>query len=176
MRQRLLDPALVQAPGRQIERKLKEIIQSIRLTEAFPGTAGKQEIITAYLNQNYYGNNSYGVQAAAQGYFGVTDLNQLTLAQAAIIAAIPQSPVAYDLVRNAVQDDQGRLVVPADSAVVQRRNFILELLRTDPTRRVLTGTRFSDQDFVNAENEPVVITTRGAAGMGRAALRLVRPG
>ena len=36
----------------------------------YPGDAGKQQIITAYLNQNFYGNQSYGVKAAAKGYFG----------------------------------------------------------------------------------------------------------
>ena len=48
------------------ERKIREIIQSIRLTEAYPGDKGKQEIITAYLNQNFYGNQTYGVKAAAE--------------------------------------------------------------------------------------------------------------
>src|SRR4029079_8053140 len=71
VRARLLDPALVQDPHRTAERKLKEIIQSIRVTQAFPGEKGKQQIITAYLNQNYYANQSYGVKAAAQTYFGV---------------------------------------------------------------------------------------------------------
>ena len=52
------------------ERKIREIIQSIRLTEAYPGDKGKQEIITAYLNQNFYGNQTYGIKAAARGYFG----------------------------------------------------------------------------------------------------------
>ena len=66
MRAHLLDPDLVQDPHRTAERKLKEIIQSIRLTKAFPGEAGKQRIITAYLNNNYYGNQSYGVKAAAR--------------------------------------------------------------------------------------------------------------
>jgi len=56
--------------GSTYERKIREIIQSIRLTQAFPGDSGKQQIITAYLNQNFYGNQSYGVKAAAQVYFG----------------------------------------------------------------------------------------------------------
>src|SRR6266550_4709250 len=101
VRQRLLPPDLVQDPSRQAERKLKEIIQSIRLTEAFPGIEGKKQIITAYLNQNYYGNQAYGIKAAAQVYFGVTDLHKLTLAQAAILAGLPKSPSSYDLVQNA---------------------------------------------------------------------------
>jgi penicillin-binding protein 1A len=69
------------------ERKIREIIQSIRLTEAYPGDKGKQEIITAYLNQNFYGNQTYGVRAAARGYFG-KQLKDLTLAEYAILAAI----------------------------------------------------------------------------------------
>src|SRR5919108_652189 len=82
------------------ERKIREIIQSIRLTEAYPGEKGKQDIITAYLNQNFYGNQTYGVKAAAKGYFG-KQLDELSLAQYAILAAIPQSPTKFDLMRNA---------------------------------------------------------------------------
>ena len=59
--------------------------------------------MAAYLNQNFYGNQSYGIAAAAQSYFGITDLSKLDLAQAAILAGIPQSPSAYDLVQNAVE-------------------------------------------------------------------------
>src|SRR5438876_1224375 len=56
--------------GSREERKIREIIQSLRLTEAYPGEKGKQEIITAYLNQNFYGNQSYGIKAAAHTNFG----------------------------------------------------------------------------------------------------------
>jgi len=102
VRARLLQADLVQDPNRTFERKLKEIVQSIRVTQAFPGEEGKRQIITAYLNQNYYGNQSYGVKAAARSYFGV-DRKQITPAQAAILAALPKSPSNYDLVRNAVE-------------------------------------------------------------------------
>ena len=89
---------------RTVERKLKEIIQSIRLTQEYEGEEGKRQIITAYLNQIYYGNQSYGVKAAAKSYFGVDDLDELTPAQAAILAALPKSPSNYDLVRNATEE------------------------------------------------------------------------
>ena len=56
--------------GSTYERKFREIIQSVRLTQEYPGQSGKEQILTAYLNQNFYGNNSYGVKAAARGYFG----------------------------------------------------------------------------------------------------------
>ena len=81
------------------ERKVREIIQSIRLTEAYPGDKGKQDIITAYLNQNFYGNQTYGVKAAARGTSA--SRSKLSLAQYAILAAIPQSPTKFDLIRNA---------------------------------------------------------------------------
>ncbi len=78
------------------ERKIREIIQSIRLTQAFPGEEGKKKIIAAYLNDNFFGNNSYGIAAAARGYWGIS-LDKLTLAQAAILAGLVQSPTTYDL-------------------------------------------------------------------------------
>ena len=136
-RMRLLEDDLLQDPGRLAERKLKEIVQSIRLTQHYAGEPGKQDIITAYLNQIYYGNQSYGVKAAARSYFGVDDLSELTPAQAAVLAALPKSPSNYDLVRNAVEEclepgenegdcAKSQLVVPPDATVVERRDQILD--------------------------------------------------
>src|SRR5829696_6838291 len=51
--------------GSVYDRKIREIIQSIRLTQTFPGEDGKRKIMAAYLNQNFYGNQSYGVKAAS---------------------------------------------------------------------------------------------------------------
>ena len=160
------------------ERKVREIIQSIRLTEAYPGDKGKQEIITAYLNNNFYGNSTYGVKAAAKGYFG-KKLADLTLAEFAILAAIPQSPTRFDLVRNAEEvclDEvdaeaeaadadvadckEVQLVVPDASEIVQRRNYILDLMRT---RSPLTGTRHSPAEYEAAKHEAVVITKQVSA-------------
>ena len=165
VRQRLLDPEGIAQTQRSVSRKLREIIQSIRLTEAFPGVAGKQRIMAAYLNQNYYGNESYGVKAAAKSYFGV-DLKDLTLAQAAIIAAIPQAPSSYDLVQNAIEQcvdptqsadtcTKTELVVPQDAPIVQRRNLVLDLMSKG--RTPLTGTTYTAADFAAAEREPVVL-------------------
>jgi len=141
------------------ERKIREIIQSVRLTQAYPGLDGKRQIITAYLNDNFYGNNSYGIAAAARGYWGITDLQTLTLAQAAILAAIPQSPSNFDLVRNAIEqtgaDDKTTLVVPPDSPIVQRRNYILELMKT---RSELTKGTYTTADYDAAMQDPVVLS------------------
>ena len=160
VRARLLPPEAFE--GSTYERKAREIIQSIRLTQAFPGVAGKQAIITAYLNQNFYGNQSYGVKAAAKSYFG-KPLADLTLAQDAILAAIPQSPTRFDLVRNAtevcLQDvaegqecTDFRLIVPQDSEIVQRRNKVLDLMRT---RSPLTGNKHTAAEYEAAKSEPV---------------------
>ncbi|MFL5769463.1 MAG: transglycosylase domain-containing protein [Chloroflexota bacterium] len=167
VRQRLLDPDLVQDPKRQLERKLKEIIQSVRLTEAYQGEDGKKKIITAYLNQNYYGNQTYGVKAAAKAYFG-KELKDLTVAEAAILAGLPKSPSNYDLVRNAVVrcseelDADGNcpgektLVVPDSTDIVQRRNMILDLL-AEGDRTPLSDGQYSRQDFLDAKNDEVVL-------------------
>jgi membrane peptidoglycan carboxypeptidase len=169
VRQRLLDEDLVQDPGRTLERKLKEIIQSIRLTQEFPGVEGKQQIITAYLNQNYYGNQSYGVVAAARSYFG-KELKDLTVAEAAILAALPKSPSNYDLVLNAVEEcsvtvaegadcpagAKTELVVPDDTDIVRRRNQILDLL-AEGDRTPLSLDQYSRSDFEQAKTEKVVL-------------------
>jgi membrane peptidoglycan carboxypeptidase len=170
VRQRLLDSELVQDPDRTIERKLKEIIQSIRLTQTYPGEKGKEAIITAYLNQNFYGNDSYGVKAAARSYFD-KPIEELTLAEAAILAALPQSPSEYDLVRNAIvvcdvtvaedaECPEGHLEVPDDADIVLRRNQVLDLMSQG--RTPLSGDEFSAQDFADAKQEPVVLAPQRA--------------
>ncbi len=164
VRSRLLPAADVEAGSDKYQRKLREIIQSIRLTDAYPGTDGKQLIMESYLNNNFYGNRSYGVAAAAQSYWR-KDLNDLTLAQYALLAGIPKSPTNYDLVQNAVEEEytdadgktQTRFVVPPDTAVVARRNQILELMKT---RTVLTKGQYTDADFEAAKVEPVVLASQ----------------
>ena len=154
--QQLVRLKLLPATTSTLDRKIKEIIQSVRLTQEFPGNDGKQAIITAYLNLNFYGNQSYGVAAAAQGYFGITDLSKLTIAQAAIIAGLLQAPSAYDLVANSVPLDDGTIVVPDTAPIVQRRNTILEEMRRDNQDGLLRG-KYTDASLVAAQAEPVVL-------------------
>jgi penicillin-binding protein 1A len=154
--QQLVRQVLLPPTTSTFDRKIKEIIQSVRLTQEYPGVEGKQLIMTDYLNLNFYGNQSYGIAAAAQGYFGVTDLSQLTVAQAAILAGILQAPSTYDLAANAVQQDDGRLVVPPDSPIVARRNSILEDMRTNNRDGLLRG-KYDDAALLAAESESVVL-------------------
>ncbi len=55
----------------------------------------KDDVLALYLNEAYYGNLAYGVEAAARAYFGKS-ANELDLAECAFLAGLPQSPVAYD--------------------------------------------------------------------------------
>lgn len=73
-----------------IPEKIKEVIMGAELSREFT----KSEILTAYLNIAPYGNVEYGVQAASQDYFHES-ASQLTLAQSAFLASIPQAPSAY---------------------------------------------------------------------------------
>jgi membrane peptidoglycan carboxypeptidase len=75
---------------RRLERKVKETVIALELKRRY----SDDEILGWYLNTIYYGNFAYGVQAAAQRYFGV-DAKDLTLAQSAMLAGIPQAPGRY---------------------------------------------------------------------------------
>src|SRR5207253_3926952 len=77
-------------------RKIKEAILAVEATRTF----SKSQILEMYFNQIYYGNQAYGLKAAAATYFGVTDLTQLTLGQMALLAGLPQAPSDYDPVQN----------------------------------------------------------------------------
>jgi peptidoglycan glycosyltransferase len=158
VRARLLPQEVVE--GDQTIRKIKEILQARNLTRAFPGEDGKQRIMTAYLNQIYYGHNAYGIAAAAQVYFGINDLKLLTPAQAALLAGMPQAPDTYDLFKWAEVDANGQLVVPTQSELgealpppVERRNFILRALEEGEGHFV----RLTTAQLEQALNEPIVL-------------------
>ncbi|TMC44385.1 MAG: hypothetical protein E6J23_07705 [Chloroflexi bacterium] len=75
-----------------LKRKIREAILAVEVTNTY----SKQQILELYFNQIYYGNQAYGVKAAAQTYFGKSDLSKLTLAEAALLAGLPQAPSVLD--------------------------------------------------------------------------------
>jgi penicillin-binding protein 1A len=79
-----------QGTAKKLSRKIKEAILAKRLEESL----SKEEILTLYLNQVFLGNHSYGIQTAAENYFrkNVEDLN---LAEMALLAGLPQAPSRY---------------------------------------------------------------------------------
>ena len=89
----LLDPE--QRAERSVQRKLKEMILAVELQGAY----GKDDILALYLNQSYFGNLAYGIEAAAQAYFGKS-APDLSLGECALLAGLLQSPAAYDPLTN----------------------------------------------------------------------------
>ena len=97
----------------KIERKLREMLVTLRIEKAFT----KDHILELYLNEIYLGNRSYGVAAAALNYFDKA-LEDLTIAEAAYLAAIPKGPSNYHPVLN-------------HDRAVQRRNWVISRMRED---------------------------------------------
>lgn len=77
------------------ERKIRELLLSIQLELNYP----KEKILEMYLNQIYYGNGAYGIESAANLYFG-KKAKELTLAEAALLAGIPKGPTYYEPLRH----------------------------------------------------------------------------
>lgn len=97
-----------------VSRKIKEIILAAELTRRY----NKDEILEIYLNNNNYGNLAYGIDAAARTYFETNAAN-LTMAQASLLAGIPQSPAVYDPYRG------------GHDATLKRHKVVLSLMVED---------------------------------------------
>lgn len=93
---------------RTIKRKIQEVFLALQLEKQYT----KQEILEMYLNQIYFGQGAYGVQAAAKTYFN-KNVEELTLAECALLAGIPKSPNYYSPFNNL-------------QAAKERRNTVLE--------------------------------------------------
>ena len=111
VRMRLFDADLMADPDRQVERKIKEAILALRLDGRYTGTEGKQRILEMYMNQSYYGNNAYGIWAAANAYFGkdiTSDApeDQLTVSEAAMLAGLVRAPSRLDPSTEAVEEER----------------------------------------------------------------------
>jgi penicillin-binding protein 1A len=77
-------------PDRRFERKVKEALLALELEKRY----SKDRLFEIYLNQIYLGHGAYGVEAASRTYFGLS-VNELSLAQAALLAALPRAPGNY---------------------------------------------------------------------------------
>lgn len=109
-------------------RKLKEIVLALKIEREYP----KKKILELYLNQIYMGHSAYGVVAAAQTYYGKS-LDQLTLAEQAMIAGLPKAPSAYNPITN-----EGR--------AMERRNYVLQ--------RMLELHYITQEAYDDAINQP----------------------
>jgi penicillin-binding protein 1A len=107
--------------NRTISTKIKEIILAVDLEREY----SKNDILTGYLNVAPYGGIDYGVQAAAQDYFG-ENASQLDLAQSAMLAAIPQSPSYYSPYSSPQFNSAASTDEFGEGALIGRQEYILD--------------------------------------------------
>lgn len=98
---------------RSLNRKIKEAILAYRISNAY----SKEHVLELYLNEIYLGNRAYGVAAAALNYFDKA-LSELSIEEAAYLAALPKGPNNYDVKRH-------------HDAAVTRRNWVIERMAED---------------------------------------------
>ncbi|HIC91415.1 MAG TPA: PBP1A family penicillin-binding protein [Syntrophaceae bacterium] len=87
--------SLLLTPEKSFKRKIKEAILAYRIDKSLT----KDQILHIYLNQIYLGNGAYGVEAAAQTYFG-KHVQELNLAECALLAGLPRAPNRYSPIRH----------------------------------------------------------------------------
>ena len=124
-------------------RKIREILLSFIIENQL----SKQEILTLYLNKIYLGHRSYGIAAAAQVYYN-SSLEELSLAQQAMIAGLPKAPSAFNPITN-------------PERALTRRNYVLN--------RLLKLNYITQSDFDQAIAEPI------SAGLYSASVQLEAP-
>ncbi|GAP21209.1 transglycosylase domain-containing protein [Leptolinea tardivitalis] len=98
-----------------LRRKAREIVLAAEITRKY----SKEQILEMYLNEAYYSNMAYGIEAAAETYFNTT-ADKLTLSQASFLAGLPQSPGVYDIFTN--REDTLRRQVQVLDLMVQLSN------------------------------------------------------
>ena len=112
----LLDPQ--ERAQRTLKRKLRESILAWRIARRYD----KNDVLTLYLNETYYGNLAYGIEAAANTYFG-KPASDLDLAECALLAGLPQSPALYDPLVN-LQAARARQTVVLD--LMRKQGYVNE--------------------------------------------------
>jgi len=126
--------ALLLTPERSFERKLKELVLALRLESKL----SKDDILYLYLNQIYFGAGAYGVAAAAREFFDA-DVADLTIAQAAVLAGLPQAPSRYDPQRR-------------PSQAIARQHYVLERMRIE--------NFITEAQYQAARAEPITFARR----------------
>ncbi len=118
-------------PERTWERKVEEIYIAVELEKKYD----KEEILEFYLNNIYFANGYYGIQAASKGYFS-KEVGELTLSEIAFLCAIPNNPSMYDPVTHMDQ-------------TLERRNRILKQMKEDG--------KISSDTYEEATTEAIVL-------------------
>ncbi len=105
-------------PDQTYIRKVKEVALAYELSQAYT----KDQIMELYLNKSFYGSQSYGIEAAAQSYFHIPAA-KLDLAQAAVLAGLPQAPTEWNPV---LHPDAARLRQTEVLQAMVRQNYITQ--------------------------------------------------
>ena len=116
---------------RTFARKIREAILAWRIEQHYR----KDQILELYLNQIFYGHNAYGIEAAAQLYFGKS-VKDLTLSEGALIAGLPPSPNGYSPLKNFPRS-------------LQRRDHVLS--------RMVEAGYLTPEQAEEAQKEPIVL-------------------
>jgi penicillin-binding protein 1A len=125
-----------------LTRKIKEALIAIRMEQAL----SKDHILELYLNEIYLGGGTYGVAAAAINYFGKS-LDELTVEEAAFLAALPKAPNNYNPERY-------------PEAAKERRDYVID--------RMLEDGYITDQQAADAKAKPIVLHHRDVTQTARA--------
>jgi len=131
--QQLVKSALL-IPDRTIQRKIREIILAVWSEQIFT----KDEILELYLNQIPYGGSSYGIEEAAKTFFG-KHAKDLTIAQSAYLAGLPQAPTYYSPYIN------------PDRAINRQREVLLKMYE----QKYLTSAQYEKEKNVEIKITPV---------------------
>lgn len=160
--------------GKRWERKIKEMFIAAELEKLY----SKNKIMEYYLNNIYFANGYYGIQAASTGYFSA-DLNDLSLSQVAFLCAIPNSPSYYDpfvnfdntikrrdrILKNMYEDgkiDQATYLTALNESIVlqpsqekksQRNNYVDTYVHYCATRALMELRGFQFQEYFSNEEE-----------------------
>src|ERR1700758_3855480 len=118
-------------------RKIKEALLAMRLERTY----SKDKILELYLNEIYLGLGAYGIAAASLVYFDKS-VNELTVAEAAYLAALPKAPAALHPVRN-------------HDRAIERRNYVID--------RLLENGWIKQADADTARKDPLIVTNRANA-------------
>jgi penicillin-binding protein 1A len=127
-------PGLFLTPEKTYERKIKEAILAFELEKTFT----KEEIFTYYCNQVYFGHGNYGVEAASEFLFSKS-IKDLTLAEAALLAGLPQTPARLSPVEH-------------PDRALQRRNHVLQ--------RMVDEKYITPEEAQAAQQEPLRLNLR----------------
>jgi penicillin-binding protein 1A len=135
-------------------RKIKELLIAVQLETMFErkyGESYKDRLLELYINGSFYGTNAYGIEDAAQVYFGHSASN-LTLLQSAVLAGLPNAPSAYRpaygdssaiaIARRRATHVLNRMVISGHVSSLERDQALSDSLRLNPEKRIQNRTPY----------------------------------